>query len=168
MGVYSLFIYTHSFSRVFVFRSYCPNHSPSQSLCVSSELSLPQSCSICLESINPVLCYFVLKCPSCHASWFHRDCVQVVMASLCFFYYKLFDYVAHYSTSVYSVCKKAYFPAHPVGIEPCKQSELTELFVCVCVCQRQAHSAGLFFFRCTLLLSMSALPTMPSAIPAGK
>ncbi|XP_070776943.1 G2/M phase-specific E3 ubiquitin-protein ligase [Enoplosus armatus] len=74
-----------------LFPSYCPDHSPTQSLCVGSDLSLPQSCSVCLDSIEPVLCYSVLKCPSCHASWFHRDCVQ-----------------------------------------------------------RQAHSAGLFFFRCTL------------------
>ncbi|XP_069573817.1 G2/M phase-specific E3 ubiquitin-protein ligase [Brachyistius frenatus] len=73
------------------FPSYCPNHSPSQSLCVDADVSLPQSCSICLDSIEPILSHSVLKCPSCHASWFHRDCVQ-----------------------------------------------------------RQAHSAGLFFFRCTL------------------
>ncbi|XP_049918248.1 G2/M phase-specific E3 ubiquitin-protein ligase [Epinephelus moara] len=59
-----------------LFPSYCPDHSPTQSLCVSSDLSLPQSCSICLDSIDPVLSYSVLKCPSCHASWFHRDCVQ--------------------------------------------------------------------------------------------
>ncbi|XP_026194631.1 G2/M phase-specific E3 ubiquitin-protein ligase isoform X2 [Anabas testudineus] len=74
-----------------LFPSYCPDHSPIQTLCVSSDLSLPQSCSVCLDSIEPILSYSVLKCPSCHASWFHRDCVQ-----------------------------------------------------------RQAHSAGLFFFRCTL------------------
>ncbi|KAI3367481.1 hypothetical protein L3Q82_026203, partial [Scortum barcoo] len=74
-----------------LFPSFCPDHSPTQPLCVGSDISLPQSCSICLDSIEPVLCYSILKCPSCHASWFHRDCVQ-----------------------------------------------------------RQAHSAGLFFFRCTL------------------
>ncbi|XP_044022635.1 G2/M phase-specific E3 ubiquitin-protein ligase isoform X2 [Siniperca chuatsi] len=74
-----------------LFPSYCPDHSPTQSLCVGSDLGLHMSCSVCLDSIEPVLCYSVLKCPSCHASWFHRDCVQ-----------------------------------------------------------RQAHSAGLFFFRCTL------------------
>ncbi|KAM4723343.1 G2/M phase-specific E3 ubiquitin-protein ligase isoform 2-T2 [Anableps anableps] len=71
--------------------SYCQDHSPTQTLYVESDFSLPQSCSICLDSIDPVLSYSVLKCPSCHASWFHRDCVQ-----------------------------------------------------------HQAHSAGLFFFRCTL------------------
>uniref|UniRef100_A0A4W6DIW6 G2/M-phase specific E3 ubiquitin protein ligase n=1 Tax=Lates calcarifer TaxID=8187 RepID=A0A4W6DIW6_LATCA len=74
-----------------LFPSYCPDHSPTQSLFVGLDLSLPQSCSVCLDSIDPVLSYSVLKCPSCHTSWFHRDCVQ-----------------------------------------------------------RQAHSAGLFFFRCTL------------------
>ncbi|KAL3049776.1 hypothetical protein OYC64_009099 [Pagothenia borchgrevinki] len=73
------------------FPSYCSDHSPSQTACVSADLSLPQSCSVCLDSIEPVLGYSVLKCPSCRHSWFHRDCVQ-----------------------------------------------------------RQAHSAGLFFFRCTL------------------
>ncbi|KAM9842566.1 G2/M phase-specific E3 ubiquitin-protein ligase [Aulostomus maculatus] len=74
-----------------LFPSYCPDHSPSQSLNVSSGLCPPQSCSVCLDALEPVLSYAVLKCPSCHASWFHRDCVQ-----------------------------------------------------------RQAHSAGLYFFRCTL------------------
>uniref|UniRef100_A0A3B4ZHL7 G2/M-phase specific E3 ubiquitin protein ligase n=1 Tax=Stegastes partitus TaxID=144197 RepID=A0A3B4ZHL7_9TELE len=74
-----------------LFPSYCPDHSPAQSLCGGLDISLPQSCSICLDSIDPVLSFSVLKCPSCHTSWFHRDCVQ-----------------------------------------------------------RQAHSAGLFFFRCTL------------------
>uniref|UniRef100_A0A3Q3KRY7 G2/M-phase specific E3 ubiquitin protein ligase n=1 Tax=Mastacembelus armatus TaxID=205130 RepID=A0A3Q3KRY7_9TELE len=59
-----------------LFPSYCPDHSPTQSVCVGSDLSLPQSCSICLDSIEPVLSYSILKCPSCHASWFHRDCVQ--------------------------------------------------------------------------------------------
>nr|XP_061798722.1 G2/M phase-specific E3 ubiquitin-protein ligase-like [Nerophis lumbriciformis] len=73
------------------FPSYCPDHSPFQSLGVNADLSLPQSCSVCLDAVDGNLSYAVLKCPSCHASWFHRDCVQ-----------------------------------------------------------RQAHSAGLFFFRCTL------------------
>ncbi|XP_029316474.1 G2/M phase-specific E3 ubiquitin-protein ligase [Cottoperca gobio] len=79
------------------FASYCPDHSPTQSLCVSLDHSLPQSCSICLDSIDPVLSYSVLKCPSCYASWFHRDCVQ-----------------------------------------------------------HQAHSAGLFFFKCTLCNNMES------------
>ncbi|XP_056152276.1 G2/M phase-specific E3 ubiquitin-protein ligase [Lampris incognitus] len=74
-----------------LFQSYCKEHSPTQSVSACSDLSLPQSCSVCLDSIEPILSYSILKCPACHASWFHRDCVQ-----------------------------------------------------------HQAHSAGLFFFRCTL------------------
>ncbi|KAJ0009198.1 hypothetical protein NQD34_016613 [Periophthalmus magnuspinnatus] len=77
------------------FPSYCPAHAPSQSLSPGLspglDLSLPQSCSVCLDPIDPLLSFSVLKCPSCHSSWFHRHCVQ-----------------------------------------------------------RQAHSSGLFFFRCTL------------------
>ncbi|XP_068608325.1 G2/M phase-specific E3 ubiquitin-protein ligase [Brachionichthys hirsutus] len=74
-----------------MFPSFCLDHSPSQTRSASADLSLPQSCSVCLDPIEPILCFSILKCPSCQASWFHRDCVQ-----------------------------------------------------------RQAHSAGLFFFRCTL------------------
>ncbi|KAJ0063185.1 hypothetical protein NL108_013354, partial [Boleophthalmus pectinirostris] len=73
------------------FPSYCPSHAPSQSLSPGLDLSLPRSCSICLDPIDPLLSFSILKCPSCHSSWFHRHCVQ-----------------------------------------------------------RQAHSSGLFFFRCTL------------------
>uniref|UniRef100_A0A4W5NAA6 G2/M-phase specific E3 ubiquitin protein ligase n=2 Tax=Hucho hucho TaxID=62062 RepID=A0A4W5NAA6_9TELE len=75
-----------------LFPSYCKDHSPTQSLPVSACVSEPMSCSVCLDPIEPVLSYSVLKCPACHGSWFHRDCVQV----------------------------------------------------------NQAHSAGMFFFRCTL------------------
>ncbi|XP_061677103.1 G2/M phase-specific E3 ubiquitin-protein ligase [Syngnathoides biaculeatus] len=73
------------------FPSYCPDHSPLQSPCATSKADPPELCSVCLDALDGDLSYRVLKCPSCHASWFHRDCVQ-----------------------------------------------------------RQAHSAGLFFFRCTL------------------
>ncbi|KAM3842528.1 G2/M phase-specific E3 ubiquitin-protein ligase [Diretmus argenteus] len=59
-----------------LFPSYCKDHSPTQSVSAGLDLSLPQSCSVCLDSIDPVLSYSVLKCPACHTSWFHRDCVQ--------------------------------------------------------------------------------------------
>uniref|UniRef100_A0A672LWK3 G2/M-phase specific E3 ubiquitin protein ligase n=1 Tax=Sinocyclocheilus grahami TaxID=75366 RepID=A0A672LWK3_SINGR len=59
-----------------LFPSFCKKHAPSQS-CVSSP-SLPLSCSVCLEPIEPVLSYNVLKCPACLGSWFHRNCVQVI------------------------------------------------------------------------------------------
>ncbi|KAK0140634.1 G2/M phase-specific E3 ubiquitin-protein ligase [Merluccius polli] len=57
------------------FLSYCIDHAPQQSVGVG-EGEGPQSCSVCLDLIPPVLCYSVLKCPACHNSWFHRACIQ--------------------------------------------------------------------------------------------
>ncbi|XP_037550720.1 G2/M phase-specific E3 ubiquitin-protein ligase [Nematolebias whitei] len=71
-----------------MFPSYCEDHSPSQSVTVGSDFSLPQSCSVCLDSIDPVLSYSILKCPSCHASWFHRDCVQRQAQSAGLFFFR--------------------------------------------------------------------------------
>ncbi|KAF7201219.1 G2/M phase-specific E3 ubiquitin-protein ligase [Nothobranchius furzeri] len=71
-----------------LFPTYCQDHSPSQSLSLGSDSSLPHSCSICLDSIEPVLSYSILKCPSCHASWFHRDCVQRQAHSAGLFFFK--------------------------------------------------------------------------------
>ncbi|KAG7233451.1 hypothetical protein INR49_007019 [Caranx melampygus] len=75
----------HSFISQFtgIFPSFCPDHSPSQTLSLGSDISLPQSCSVCLDAIEPVLSYSVLKCPCCLASWFHRDCVQVETLCVC-------------------------------------------------------------------------------------
>ncbi|KAK7153100.1 hypothetical protein R3I93_011108 [Phoxinus phoxinus] len=69
-----------------LFPSFCKKHAPSQS-CVSSP-SLPLSCSICLEPIESVLSYNVIKCPACHGSWFHRDCVQHYAHSAAKFFFK--------------------------------------------------------------------------------
>lgn len=68
------------------FPCYCKKHAPSQA-CVSSP-SLPLSCSVCLEAIEPVLSYKVLKCPACHGSWFHRACVQQYAYSAAMFFFK--------------------------------------------------------------------------------
>ncbi|KAA0711219.1 G2/M phase-specific E3 ubiquitin-protein ligase [Triplophysa tibetana] len=68
------------------FPSYCKKHAPIQT-CVSSP-SLPLSCSVCLEPIEPVLSYNVLKCPACHGSWFHRACVQQYAHSAAMFFCK--------------------------------------------------------------------------------
>ncbi|RVE57674.1 hypothetical protein OJAV_G00218330 [Oryzias javanicus] len=70
------------------FPSYCKKHAPSQTLSVDPNTSLPQSCSVCLDSIDPVLSYSVLKCPSCHTSWFHRECVQRQAFSAGLFFFK--------------------------------------------------------------------------------
>ncbi|XP_046874290.1 G2/M phase-specific E3 ubiquitin-protein ligase isoform X1 [Hypomesus transpacificus] len=68
------------------FPSYCKQHSPKQS--ASCDASLPQSCSVCLEHLEPVLSFSVLKCPSCLNSWFHRDCVQRQAHSAGMFFFK--------------------------------------------------------------------------------
>ncbi|KAF6732776.1 G2/M phase-specific E3 ubiquitin-protein ligase [Oryzias melastigma] len=70
------------------FPSYCKTHAPSQILNVDPNISLPQSCSVCLDSLDPVLSYSVLKCPSCHTSWFHRECVQRQAFSAGLFFFK--------------------------------------------------------------------------------
>uniref|UniRef100_A0A9J7ZHF5 G2/M-phase specific E3 ubiquitin protein ligase n=1 Tax=Cyprinus carpio carpio TaxID=630221 RepID=A0A9J7ZHF5_CYPCA len=69
-----------------LFPSFCKKHAPSQT-CVSSP-SLPLSCSVCLEPIEPILSYNVLKCPACHGSWFHRNCVQHYAHSAAMFFFK--------------------------------------------------------------------------------
>ncbi|XP_051578976.1 G2/M phase-specific E3 ubiquitin-protein ligase-like [Myxocyprinus asiaticus] len=68
------------------FPSYCKKHAPTQT-CASSP-SLPLSCSVCLEPIEPILSFNVLKCPACHGSWFHRDCVQQNAYSAAMFFFK--------------------------------------------------------------------------------
>ncbi|KAL0969735.1 hypothetical protein UPYG_G00231580 [Umbra pygmaea] len=71
-----------------LFPSFCKNHSPTQSLPVSSCVSEPLCCSVCLDPIEPVLSYYVLKCPACHGSWFHRECVQNQAHSAAKFFFK--------------------------------------------------------------------------------
>ncbi|CAB1335426.1 unnamed protein product, partial [Coregonus sp. 'balchen'] len=68
--------------------SYCKDHSPTQSLPVSASVNEPMSCSVCLDPIEPVLSYSILKCPACHGSWFHRDCVQNQAHSAAMFFFR--------------------------------------------------------------------------------
>ncbi|KAG5857154.1 hypothetical protein ANANG_G00016110 [Anguilla anguilla] len=69
-----------------LFPSFCRVHRPTQSLL--SPVTTPLSCSVCLDPIEPVLSYSVLKCPCCHSSWFHRDCVQHQAYSAAMFFFK--------------------------------------------------------------------------------
>uniref|UniRef100_A0AAY5EMW2 PHD-type domain-containing protein n=1 Tax=Electrophorus electricus TaxID=8005 RepID=A0AAY5EMW2_ELEEL len=69
-----------------LFPSFCKKHCPTQTC--SSSPSLPLSCSICLETLEPVLSYSVLKCPACLGSWFHRDCIQHQAHSAAMFFFK--------------------------------------------------------------------------------
>ncbi|XP_018590207.1 G2/M phase-specific E3 ubiquitin-protein ligase [Scleropages formosus] len=70
------------------FPSFCREHCPTQTNSQPSCPSTPLSCSICLEFVEPVLSYTVLKCPCCHSSWFHRDCVQHQAYSAALFFFR--------------------------------------------------------------------------------
>ncbi|KAM9465715.1 LOW QUALITY PROTEIN: G2/M phase-specific E3 ubiquitin-protein ligase [Clarias gariepinus] len=69
-----------------LFPSFCRKHRPTQTC--SSTPTLPLSCSICLEPVEPVLSYSVLKCPACHGSWFHRECVQNQAHSAALYFFR--------------------------------------------------------------------------------
>ncbi|XP_061079128.1 G2/M phase-specific E3 ubiquitin-protein ligase isoform X2 [Conger conger] len=71
-----------------LFPSFCREHRPTQSQALLSPICMPLSCSVCLDTIEPVLSYSVLKCPCCHSSWFHRDCVQHQAYSAALFFFK--------------------------------------------------------------------------------
>ncbi|XP_028846785.1 G2/M phase-specific E3 ubiquitin-protein ligase [Denticeps clupeoides] len=69
-----------------LFPSFCAEHQPTQTVSVSP--SPPLTCSVCLDPIQPVLSFSVLKCPACYSSWFHRDCVQAQAHSAARFFFK--------------------------------------------------------------------------------
>ncbi|KAI1895669.1 hypothetical protein AGOR_G00108600 [Albula goreensis] len=71
-----------------LFPSFCKEHRPSQSVARSSPIRTPLSCSVCLDSIEPVLSYTILKCPCCHSSWFHRECIQHQACSAAMFFFR--------------------------------------------------------------------------------
>ncbi|MBN3302887.1 G2E3 ligase, partial [Amia calva] len=71
-----------------LFPSFCLAHRPTQTAADSSRLSGPFSCSVCLDLLEPVLSYSVLKCPCCNSSWFHRDCVQNQAHSAGMFFFR--------------------------------------------------------------------------------
>ncbi|KAM3918636.1 G2/M phase-specific E3 ubiquitin-protein ligase [Leptodactylus fuscus] len=69
-----------------IFSSYCWEHRPVQKfLSTNSKESSP--CMICLETIDHVPSYHVLRGPCCKTSWYHRDCLQhhALSAGLFFF-----------------------------------------------------------------------------------
>uniref|UniRef100_A0A3Q3AKH1 G2/M-phase specific E3 ubiquitin protein ligase n=1 Tax=Kryptolebias marmoratus TaxID=37003 RepID=A0A3Q3AKH1_KRYMA len=143
-----------------LFPSYCPAHSPSQSLSVGSDFSLPQSCSVCLDSIDPVLSYSILKCPSCHASWFHRDCVQrqAQSAGLFFFRCTLCNNKEDFQKEMLRM--GIYIPERDASweLEANAYSELLEVYECcdslTCLCSNgRTYSAKTGWFeviRCRL------------------
>ncbi|KAM9356108.1 G2/M phase-specific E3 ubiquitin-protein ligase [Pholidichthys leucotaenia] len=143
-----------------LFPSYCADHSPSQSLSVGLDASLPQSCSICLEPIDPVLSYSILKCPSCHNSWFHRDCVQrqAYNAGLFFFRCTLCNNKEFFQEEMLRM--GIFIPERDASweLEANAFSELLEVYescdALTCLCNNgRTHSAGKGWFeliRCRL------------------
>ncbi|XP_044128434.1 G2/M phase-specific E3 ubiquitin-protein ligase isoform X2 [Bufo gargarizans] len=70
-----------------IFSSYCWEHRPVQKpLCSqSNESSL---CTICLENIDHVPSYHVIRGPCCKTSWYHRDCLQYQALSAGLFFFR--------------------------------------------------------------------------------
>ncbi|KAG9480951.1 hypothetical protein GDO78_010294, partial [Eleutherodactylus coqui] len=69
-----------------IFSSYCWEHRPVQKL-LTTQSNEHSSCTICLENVEQVPSYHVLRGPCCKTSWYHRDCLQhqALSAGLFFF-----------------------------------------------------------------------------------
>ncbi|KAJ1069699.1 hypothetical protein AB1E18_015684 [Capra hircus] len=69
------------------FASFCWKHRPVQIItpnnCRDSLL-----CTICLEFIEPIPTYNVLRSPCCKNAWFHRDCLQVQAVNAGVFFFR--------------------------------------------------------------------------------
>lgn len=69
------------------FASFCWQHRPVQAMTSNMYRdSLP--CTICLEFIDPIPTYSVLRSPCCKNAWFHRDCLQVQALSAGVFFFR--------------------------------------------------------------------------------
>uniref|UniRef100_A0AAV2JFG7 Alkylated DNA repair protein AlkB homologue 8 N-terminal domain-containing protein n=1 Tax=Knipowitschia caucasica TaxID=637954 RepID=A0AAV2JFG7_KNICA len=187
------------------FPSFCPAHAPVQTLSPALDLSLPHSCSVCLDVLDPVLSFSVFKCPECHSSWLHRHCAQLQAHSSGLFFFRctLCNNKDQFQEEMLRM--GIYIPERKKAHFPCAQKEeFVSQFICpfpsfcpahapvqtlspaldlslphscsVCLdvldpvlsfsvfkcpechsswlhrhcAQLQAHSSGLFFFRCTL------------------
>ncbi|OPJ83136.1 G2/M phase-specific E3 ubiquitin-protein ligase [Patagioenas fasciata monilis] len=69
------------------FRSYCWEHKPVQK--ISDEESRGTSqCTICLDLVEQVPMYTVLKSPCCKNAWFHRECLQYQALSAGIYFFR--------------------------------------------------------------------------------
>uniref|UniRef100_A0A8C9UIN8 G2/M-phase specific E3 ubiquitin protein ligase n=1 Tax=Spermophilus dauricus TaxID=99837 RepID=A0A8C9UIN8_SPEDA len=69
------------------FASFCWKHRPVQIMASNNYRdSLP--CTICLEYIEPVPTYNILRSPCCKNAWFHRDCLQVQAINAGVFFFR--------------------------------------------------------------------------------
>ncbi|XP_018409660.1 PREDICTED: G2/M phase-specific E3 ubiquitin-protein ligase [Nanorana parkeri] len=69
------------------FRSYCWDHRPVQTF-LQSEPGESSPCTICLEPVNHVPSYHILRGPCCKTSWFHRECLQYQALSAGLFFFR--------------------------------------------------------------------------------
>ncbi|XP_030660085.1 G2/M phase-specific E3 ubiquitin-protein ligase isoform X1 [Nomascus leucogenys] len=69
------------------FASFCWDHRPVQIITSNNyRESLP--CTICLEFIEPIPSYNILRSPCCKNAWFHRDCLQVQAINAGVFFFR--------------------------------------------------------------------------------
>ncbi|NXD05794.1 G2E3 ligase, partial [Nothocercus nigrocapillus] len=69
------------------FRSYCWEHKPVQKFSVKGSRESSQ-CVICLELVEQLPLYSVLKSPCCKNAWFHRECLQYHALSAGVFFFR--------------------------------------------------------------------------------
>ncbi|XP_025907567.1 G2/M phase-specific E3 ubiquitin-protein ligase [Nothoprocta perdicaria] len=69
------------------FRSYCWEHKPVQKFSVKGSRESSQ-CIICLELVEQLPLYSVLKSPCCKNAWFHRECLQYHALSAGVFFFR--------------------------------------------------------------------------------
>ncbi|XP_056201315.1 G2/M phase-specific E3 ubiquitin-protein ligase [Falco biarmicus] len=69
------------------FRSYCWEHKPVQKL-LNKESGGTSQCTICLDLVEQLPAYSVLKSPCCKNAWFHRECLQYQALSAGIFFFR--------------------------------------------------------------------------------
>ncbi|NXF79536.1 G2E3 ligase, partial [Sclerurus mexicanus] len=69
------------------FRSYCWEHKPVQTL-MDEESRGASQCTICLDLVDHLPAYTVLKGPCCKNAWFHRECLQYQALSAGIFFFR--------------------------------------------------------------------------------
>ncbi|NXO02024.1 G2E3 ligase, partial [Rhinopomastus cyanomelas] len=69
------------------FRSYCWEHKPVQKL-PDEEPRGTSQCTICLDLVEQIPSYAVLKSPCCKNAWFHRECLQYQALSAGIYFFR--------------------------------------------------------------------------------
>ncbi|KAM9290684.1 G2/M phase-specific E3 ubiquitin-protein ligase [Morus bassanus] len=69
------------------FRSYCWEHKPVQKFSDEESRGTSQ-CTICLDLVEQLPMYTVLKSPCCKNAWFHRECLQYQALSAGIFFFR--------------------------------------------------------------------------------